>query len=151
MYITKIASVQNFAVYFFFIWVFFHGYWWFTGRQEKGGYHIYFSVPLSPAREQSDIYLQLCIGDDPIVLIASLVITRDAIWLVLPSWKITICLIHDGILIPIWWFNSRFYCGNLTQASCGFELESTITLVLQASWETDLVFKQFFNKEEIVQ
>ena len=79
MYITKIASVQNFAVYIFFYLSFLSRILMIHGTAGEGRVPHLFLCTTSPAREQSDIYLQLCIGDDPIVLIASLVITRDAI------------------------------------------------------------------------
>ena len=38
---------------------------------------FYFSLPLQPAHEYSDIYLQLCMSDDyHVFVIASLAITR---------------------------------------------------------------------------
>ena len=53
-----------FFFFFFSIRVFFHRHWRFTGQQGKGGDHLLFRSTLPPAREHSDIYLQLCMWDD---------------------------------------------------------------------------------------
>ena len=47
----------------FFIRVFFHRHWRFTGQQGKGGDHLLLhstTLPIPPAHEHWDIYLQLC-------------------------------------------------------------------------------------------
>ena len=56
--------------------VFFHRHWRFTGQSRKGGDHLLFTIPLPPAHEHWDIYLQLCKWDDyHVFLIATLVFT----------------------------------------------------------------------------
>ena len=47
-------------IYNFFL----HGHWPFTGNQGKGGYHLYSSLPLPPANEHTDMYLQPYMWDD---------------------------------------------------------------------------------------
>ena len=44
----------------FFIRVFFHRHWRFTGQQGKGGDHLLLHSTTLPAHEHWDIYLQLC-------------------------------------------------------------------------------------------
>ena len=93
-------------------------------------------IQLPPAHEHSDIYLQLCMWNDYyIFLIASLVFTTTR-W-DLPHYRITIWLIDDVTLsfcLFAWWFDSGFFCcSNLRPETGGFELASTITLVLQAN------------------
>ena len=54
-----------------------------------------------------------------------------------PPYRITIWLIDDVTLsfcLFTWWFDSSFFCySNLRRETGGFELASTITLVLQAN------------------
>ena len=97
---------------------------------------FYSTLPLPPAHEHSDFYLQLCMWDDyHIFLIATLEFTTmllDEIYhlIELPfNWLIDdakfVCLLDDLIL--------GFCYSNLTQEADGFELASTINLVLQAN------------------
>ena len=70
----KILTV--FDMIFFSIRIFFHGHWRLTGKQGKETI-FYSTLPLPPAQEHSDIYLQLCMWDDcHVFLIATLVFTR---------------------------------------------------------------------------
>ena len=96
----------------------------------------YSTLPLPPANEHWDIYLQLCMWDDyHVLLIATLVFTRlllDEIYhlIELPfKWLIDdamfVCLLGELIL--------GFCYSDLTLETSGFELASTITLVLQAN------------------
>ena len=102
----------------------------------REGTTFYSNLPLQPAHEHSDIYLQLCMWDDyHIFLIATLVFTRlllDEIYhlVELPfEWLIVnamfVCLLHELIL--------GFRYSDLTLETSRFELASTITLVLQAN------------------
>ena len=62
----------------------------------KEGTIFYSTLPLPPAHEHLDIYLQFCIWDDyHIILIATLVFTRLLVDEILPSYRITIWLIDD--------------------------------------------------------
>ena len=70
-------NLRNIFLFFFFYQGFLHRHWQFTGQQGKGGDHLLFTLPLPPAHEHSDIYLQLCMWDDyHVFLIATLVFTR---------------------------------------------------------------------------
>ena len=100
---------------------------------------VYSTLPLPPAHEHSDIYLQLCMwGNYHVFLIATLVFTRlllDEIYhlIELPfEWLIDdaifVCLLDELIL--------GFCYSDLTWETGGFELASTITLVLQANRRT---------------
>ena len=108
----------------------------------REGTIFYFTLPLPPAHEHSDIYLQLCMWDDyHVFLIATLVFTRlllDEIYhlIKLPfEWLIDdamfVCLLDELIL--------GFCYSNLTLETGGFELASSITLVLQANQLTKCV------------
>ena len=130
-----------FFFFFFSIRIFFHRHWRLTGQQGKGGDHLLFHSTLPPAHEHSDIYLQLCMWDDyHIFLIAPLVFTRlllDEIYQ-FTTLSNTIWLTDDVTLsfcLFTWWFDSSFFfCySNLRLETGGFELASTITLVLQAN------------------
>ena len=108
-----------------------------TARGERGTI-FYSTLPLPPAHEHWDIYLQLCMWDDyHVFLIATLVFTRlllDEIyhlielpfdWLI--DWWWDICLFT-------WWIDSRFLLWRFDMwETGGFELASTITLALQAN------------------
>ena len=62
----------------------------------REGTIFYSTLPLPPAHEHSDIYLQLCMWDDyHIFLIATLVFTRLLLDEILPPYRITIWLIDD--------------------------------------------------------
>ena len=100
---------------------------------------FYSTLPLPPADEHGDIYLQLCIWDDyHLFLYAAFVFTRlllDEIYhlIELPfKWLIDdgmfVCLLDELIL--------GFSYSDLTLETGGFELASTITFVLQAKWVT---------------
>ena len=73
---------------------------------------FYSTLPLSPAHQHSDIYLQLCNWDDyHIFLIATLVFTRLLLDDILPPYRITIWLIDDGkfcFSLFTWWFDTKF-------------------------------------------
>ena len=109
----------------------------------REGTIFYSTLPLPPAHEHSDIYLQLCMWDGyPVFLIAKLVFTRlllNEIYTLLDSHLI------DWLID--WWYNvflftwifdsglllQQFDTANWTGR---FELASIITLVLQAKQVT---------------
>ena len=102
----------------------------------RAGTNFYSTLPHPPAHEHWDIYLQLCIWDDyHVFLIVTLVFTRlllDEIYHVIEwpfEWLIDnamfACLLDDLIL--------DFCYSDLTLETVGFELASTITLVLQVN------------------
>ena len=118
--------------FFFSIRVFFHGHWQFTGQQGKGGDHLLFHSTTSTRSRHWDIYLELCMWDDyHVFLIATLVFTRlllDEFFhlIELPiDDAMFVCLLDELIL--------GFCYIDLTLETGGFELTSTITLVLQAN------------------
>ena len=97
------------------------------------------TLPLPLAYEHWDIYLELCMRDDyHVFLIATLVFTRLLLnenyhLIELPfEWLIDdamlVCLLDELIL--------AFCYSDLTLETGGFELASTITLVLQGNWRT---------------
>ena len=101
--------------------VFFHVHWRLTWQQGKGGDHFYPTLPLSPAHEHSDIYLQLCIWDDyHIFLIARLVFTRlllDEIYHL--DYRVTIWLIDDVTLVFVCLRNDSILAFFLQQLETG--------------------------------
>ena len=113
---------------------FLHRHWRFTGQQEKEEDHLLFHSTTS-TRSQTLFYLQFCLWDDyHVLLIATLVFTR----LLLND-------IYHLIEIPFEWLidDAMFVCSldelvlgfcysDFTLGTGGFELASTITLVLQA-------------------
>ena len=116
---------------FFFIRVFFTDTYDSQDRRGREGTIFYSTLPLSPAHEHWDIYLQLCMWDDyHVFLIATLVFTRlllDEFFhlIELPiDDAMFVCLLDELIL--------GFCYSNLTLEIGGLELPSIITLVLQA-------------------
>ena len=73
--------------------------------QDSGGWEgtiFYSTLPLPPAHEYSDIYLQLCMWDDyHIFLIASHVFTRLLLDEILPPYWIAIWLIDDAKFVLV--------------------------------------------------
>ena len=121
---------------FFFYQGFLHRNWRFTGQQGKGGTIFYSTLPLPPAHDHADIYLQLCMWNDYHVFsIATLVFTRLLLFEIyhlikLPfDWLIDdavfACLLDDLML--------GFCYSDLTLETSGYELASTITFALQAN------------------
>ena len=135
-----------FSSIFFSIRVFFTGTDDSQGSKGREGTIFYSSIPLPPAHEHWDIYLQLCMWDDYYVfLIATLVFTRllhGEIYhlMELPfKWLIDdamfVCLLDELIL--------GFGYSDLTLEIGGFELASSITLVLQVNRLTMVVLMVF--------
>ena len=102
----------------------------------REGTIFYSTLPLLPAHEHWNIYLQLCIGDDyHVFLIATLKFTRlllNEIYnlIELPFERLIddamfVCLLDELIL--------GFCYSDLTLETNGFELTSTIILVLQVN------------------
>ena len=126
--------------FFFLLMVFFHRHWRIKGQKGKGGDHLSFTLPLPPAHEHWEIYLQLCMWDGyHISLIVTLAFTRlllDEIYHLIQllfDWLID-WLIDDEIFVFLLDKMIRGFCySNLTWKTSGFELASIITLVLQAN------------------
>ena len=135
--INKNIPSQYHFIYFFF---FFLSGFSITDTDDsqnsrgREGTIFYSTVPLPPAHEHSDIYLQLCMWDDyHIFLIATLVFTRLLLDDILPPYRITIYLID-------WWCEVCFcLLDDLILGFCysnfdtGNRWTRTITLVLQAN------------------
>ena len=104
-----------------------------TGREEN---IFYSTLPLPPLHEHWDNYLQLCMWDDyHISLIATLVFTRVLLDQIYHIIKLPFeCLIDDAMFVCLLdELILGFYYNNLTLKTSGFELVSTITLVLQVN------------------
>ena len=101
------------------------------------------TLPLPPAYEHSDIYLQLCMWDDyHVFLIAPPVFTRlllDEIYhlIELPfDWLVMQCYFFVSLLDDL--ILGSCY-SSLTRETSGFEVSSTITLALQGNRLTKYV------------
>ena len=123
-----IFFLNNLYIYFF-IRVFFTDTDDSQDSRGREGTIFYSTLPLPPAHEHSDIYLQLCMWDDyHVFLIATLVFTRlllDEIYhlIELPfEW-----LIHDAMFVCLLDELTLGFCySDLTLETGGFELASTI-------------------------
>ena len=105
--------------------------------RRREGTIFYSTLPLPPAHEDSNTYLQLCMWDDNhIFLIATLVFIRLLLDEILPPFRITIWLIDDVQFVLVCLLGDLilgFCYSNLIWETGGLELASTITLVLQAN------------------
>ena len=123
----------------------------------REGTIFYSTLPLPPAHEHSDIYLQLCMWDDyHVLLIATLVFTRlllDEIYHLielpidwLSDWLID-WLIDDPMFVSLLddYLILGFCYSNLTWENGGFELASTITPVLQVNRLTNELYQSIFE------
>ena len=102
----------------------------------REGTIFYSTLPLPPADEHSDIYLQLCMWDDCLYLpdLNSMRLTTLSNYHLIDWWcDVNFCLFT-------WWYSSRFCWSNLTRETVGLELASTITLALQANQLIKCVF-----------
>ena len=98
---SSMSSATAFIA-FFSIRMFFHGHWRLTGQRGMGGTIFYSTLPLPPAHEYSDIYLQLWMWDDyHIFLIASRIFTRLLLDEILPPYWIAIWLIDDAKFVLV--------------------------------------------------
>ena len=86
----------------YFYYFFFQSGFSFTDTDDsqdsrgREGTIFYSTLPLPPAHEHRDIYLQLCMWDDyHIILIATLIFTRLLLDEILRPYRITIWLIDD--------------------------------------------------------
>ena len=105
----------------------------FTGTydsQDSRGREVtifYSTLPIPPAHEHWDIYLQLCMWDDyHVFLIATLAFTR-----LLLDENSHLIELPCNVCLSTWWIYSRFLLQRFDMGTSGLELASTITLVLQ--------------------
>ena len=127
--------MTDFFSFFLFYQVFFHSHWRFTGQQGKAGDHFLFhSITPTHWRALRHLFATLH------VRLLSRIFNRNAcvyqaatrwdlppywitIWVI--DWWCNVCLLDELIL--------GFCYSDLTLETGGFELASTITLVLQAN------------------
>ena len=129
---------------FFSIRVFFHRHWRFTKQQGQGGVIFCSTLPLPAAHKHRNNYLKLCMRDVyHLFSIAALVLTRLLLgeiyhlielpfgWLI--DYTMFVCLLDELIL--------GFCYSKLTGETSGFELASTMSLVLQTNRLTSVLPK----------
>ena len=135
------CTTRGMSCWSFFFFLFLSGFC-FTDTDDsqdsrrRDGTIFYSTLPLPPAHEHSDIYLQLRMWDDyHIFLIAALVFTRLLLDEILPPYRITIWLIDDVQIVLVCLLDDLIlgFCYSiLIRETGGLKLASTITLVLQA-------------------
>ena len=130
---------DNFFFFSFFsIRIFFHGHWRLTGQQGEGGDHLLFhSTTSTRSRTFRHLFATLHVTWLSHIFNRIACIYQTATRWDLPPYRITIWLTDDVTLsfcLFTWWFDSSFFCySNLRRETGGFELASTVTLVLQAN------------------
>ena len=125
-------------VYLFFsIRVFFHGHWWLTGQQGKGGKHLLFHSTTSTHSQTFRRlfatfhvkWLEHIFNRTTCIYQAAtrwhLLLYRITIWLIDDVTLIFVCLLDEMML--------SFCYSNLTLETCQLELPWTITLALLAN------------------
>ena len=125
-------------MHFFFYRVFFHGHWRLTGQQWKGRDLLLFHSTTSTRLETfRHLFATLHVRWLKRSFNRNACIYQTATRWDVPPYRITIWLI-DTLSVTLsfclftWWFDPSFFCySNLTRETDGFELASTITLVLQ--------------------
>ena len=122
--------------FFFSIRIFSHRHWRLTGQQGKGEDQIlFYSTTSTHSRTFRHLFATLHVRWLSHIFNHTACIYQTATRWDVPPYRITIWLI-DGTLsfcLLTWWFDSSFFCySNLRWETGGFELTSTITLVLQA-------------------
>ena len=96
-----------------------------SGRE---GIIFYSTLPLPPAHEHSDIYLQLCMWDDYHIFNRTACIYQAATRWDLPPYRITIWLIDDVILsfcLFTWWLQ----CCRCNVCNCKVAMLSRFNIV----------------------
>ena len=126
---------------FFSIIVLFHGYWQLTEQQGKGEDHLLIhSTTPNRSRTFRHLFATLHVRWLSHIFNRIACIYQTATRWDVPPYRITIWLIEDVTLrscLFTWWFDSSFFCySNFRRETGGFELASTITLVLQANRQT---------------
>ena len=115
--------------------IFFHRHWRFTGQLGKGGDHLLFrSTTSAHSLTSRHLFATLHVRWLPLFLIASLITIRLLLGEIYHLIELPFWLIDDTVLICfICVRDDLFDYSNLTRETDGFELASTITLVLQAN------------------
>ena len=122
-----------FSLFFFPIMVFFQRYWQFTGQQRKEGDHLLFHSSTF-TRSRTLRHLQLCMWVDyHVFLIATFVFTRLLLGEIYHLIELPFKWLIDDAMF-VWLLDElilAFCYSDFTLETGGFELASTITLVLQ--------------------
>ena len=132
-----IGEVVFFVVVFFSIRIFFHRHWRLTGQQGKGGDHLLFhSITSTRLRTFRNLFATLHVRWLSHIFNCTPCIYQAATWWHLPPYWISIWLTDDMTLNFVCLRDDlilTFFCySNLRWETGGFEVASTITLVLQA-------------------
>ena len=123
----------------FSIRVFFHRHWRFTGQQGRGGDHrLFHSTTSTHSRTLKHSFATLHVRWLSNTINRNVCVNQTATQWDLPPYWVTIWLIDwwCNVCLFVWWCNVClvFVTAILTLKTGGFELASTITLVLQANW-----------------
>ena len=120
--------------YFFSVRVFFHRHWRFTGQQGKGGGHLLFHSTTSTClRTLRHLLATLHVRWLSRIFNRNACVYHTASRWDLPPHQITIWVIDDAMFVCLLDALILGFCySDLTLETCGFELASTTTIVLQA-------------------
>ena len=143
--------VKNIIIFliFFSIRVFFHGHWRLTGQQGKWGDHLFFhSTTSTRLRTLRHLFATLHVRWLLHTFNRTACIYQTAIRWDLAPYQINIWLIDDVALVFVCLRVDLIFCySNLELETSGYELASTITLVLQANRLTKCAMS--FNKNHL--
>ena len=121
---------------FFFYQGFLHRHWRFTGQQGKGGDHLLFhSTTSTRSRTLRHLFATLHVRWLSRIFNRNACVYQTATRWDLPPYRITIWVTDwwCNVCLFTWWIDTRFCYSNLTLEAGGFELASTIMLVLQVN------------------
>ena len=123
---------------FLFFYFLLSGFSFTDTDDSKGGDHLLFhSTTSTRSRTFRHLFATLHVRWLSHIFNRNACIYQTATRWDLPPYRITIWLIDDVTLsfcLFTWWFDSSFFCySNLRRETGGFELASTITLVLQVN------------------
>ena len=125
---------------FFVIRVFFHGHWWLTGQQAKGGdHHLFHSTNFTCSRIFRHLFANLQVRWQSHIFSRTACIYQTATRWDLPPHPITTWLIDDVMLFFVCLLDDLIlgFCYSiLTRKTGGLELTLIIIVVLQANWLT---------------
>ena len=125
---------------FFFYEGFLHRQWRFTGQQGKGGDHLLFhSTTYTRSRTLRHLFETLHVRWLSRIFNCNACVYQTATRWDIPPYRITIWVIDWWCNVCLFtrWIDTRFLLQRLTLKNGGFELASTITLILLANRLTE--------------
>ena len=142
-----VTSIMN--QYIFFYQGFLHRRWQFTGQQGKGGDHLLFHCTTSTrSRTLTHLFATLHVRWLSRIFNRNVCVYQTGTRWDLSNYRITIWVIDwwCNVCLFTWLIDTRFLLQRFDTETGGFELASTITLVLQANRLTKCAYLFLYMK-----